>query len=59
MKLAFDAEDKKEGMTLAEITKHVNTFGKAYEAAGYKADAVKIRIVINFSGGIKTLSAEA
>lgn len=57
-KPSYSAGDKKFGLSLAELNEAVAKFNR--EAEEMKADPynVKITTLINFSGGIKSITAE-
>jgi hypothetical protein len=58
MKVSYDAEDKKKGMSLEELKLLVDrATGLAQANESSPADS-KVTVLVNISGGIKQLIAE-
>lgn len=57
-KVSFDADDKKKGMSLAELQTYVNRAVGLAETNGTDLNDSKVTILVNFGGGIKQLTAE-
>lgn len=57
-KPTYEADDKKLGLTLAELTRAVEKFNEEAQDMGVSASDSKISVLINFSGGIKSITAE-
>jgi hypothetical protein len=57
-KVSYEAHDKKKGMTLDEINVAVsNAIGLAV-ANGHTGSDSKVKVLVNFNGGIKELIVE-
>jgi hypothetical protein len=57
-KVSFDADDKKKGMSLAELQTYVERAVGLAETNGTNLNDAKVFIFVNFGGGIKQLVAE-
>jgi hypothetical protein len=57
-KVSFEASDKKAGMSLVELRDYVNRAVGLAETNGTSLEDSKVTILVNFSGGIKQLTAE-
>lgn len=58
MKVSYDAEAAKKGMSLAELQTVVNRAVGLAETNGQSLDDCKVTVFVNFGGGIKQLIAE-
>lgn len=57
-KLEYEAADKKNGLTLAELKQAVEEFEAIAKINDTNLSSSKVRVMINMSGGIKTITAE-
>jgi hypothetical protein len=57
-KMSVEAVDKKFGMSLAELKRAVEKFSSIAEINESDTSQSKVSILINFSGGIKEITAE-
>lgn len=57
-KLSVEASDKKYGLTLAELKRAVEKFSSIAEINETDISASKVSVLINFTGGIKEITAE-
>ena len=58
MKMELEARDKKLGMSLGELLSHVDTFKSLTEANNANPDDVKVKVMVNMSAGIKSITVE-
>jgi len=57
-KLEVEAVDKKNGMTLAELKRAVEKFSAIAEINETDITNAKVHVMINFGGGLKSITAE-
>lgn len=56
--MELEARDKKLGMSLGELLSHVDTFKSLTEANNANPDDVKVKVMVNMSAGIKSITVE-
>lgn len=57
-KLEYQAADKKKGLTLGELKQAVEEFEAIAKLNETNLNTSEVKVLINFSGGIKTITAE-
>lgn len=58
MRVEYEASDKKQGMSLAELVKAVQTAEGLAEANGTNPADSKVKVFVNMNAGIKQIIME-